>query len=92
MTGTIQKWGNSQAIRLPKPILDLVFLKENDSVQILTEDNKIIIQKSEAKPKHKTFQQRLEEYYGKDFETILAEVDYQPAEADWGKPVGEEIW
>ncbi|MCL2571947.1 MAG: AbrB/MazE/SpoVT family DNA-binding domain-containing protein [Defluviitaleaceae bacterium] len=29
MQTTIQKWGNSQAIRLPKAILELVFMQEN---------------------------------------------------------------
>jgi len=42
--------------------------------------------------KHKTLKQRLEEFYGKDFETILKEHPYEYEEVDWGKPVGREIW
>ncbi len=95
MTGTIQRWGNSQAIRLPKAVLDLAFLKENDLVQIIVEENKIIIKKVMAKNTHKTFKQRLEEYYNKDMELILKEVeqdDEEPTEIDWGKPLGNEVW
>ena len=34
MDATIQKWGNSHAIRIPKPVLDLLFLKENEHVSL----------------------------------------------------------
>ena len=36
--------------------------------------------------------QRVEEFYGKDFETVLKEHPYEFAEMDWGKPVGKEVW
>jgi hypothetical protein len=32
MFTTIQKWGNSQAVRLPKAVLEKASLKENDAV------------------------------------------------------------
>jgi len=70
MTTAIVKWGNSRGIRLPKPFLESLDLKENDTVDILTEDNRIIIQKS-AKVPHKTLRQRVEEFYGKDFEAVF---------------------
>ena len=92
MTGTIQKWGNSQAIRLPKTILDLASLKENDSVQILADENQIIIKKANPKPEHKTLKQRMEEFYGKDFETILKDHPYEFEEIGSGPPVGKEVW
>ena len=95
MTGTIQRWGNSQAIRLPKAVLDLAFLKENDLVQIIVEENKIIIKKVTSNQIHKSFKQRLEEYYNKDIETILVEAEQnnkRPIEIEWGEPVGNEIW
>jgi len=89
MTTTIVKWGNSRGIRLPKPFLESLNLKENDAVDVLTENGKIIIQKSNQR---KTLKQRVEEFYGKDFETVLKENLYEFKEVDWGKPVGEEIW
>ena len=34
MCTTIQKWGNSHAIRIPKAILEMAELNENDKVKI----------------------------------------------------------
>ena len=91
MTTTVVKWGNSRGIRLPKPFLESLNLKENDKVDVFTENNKIIIQKS-VYPKHKTLKQRVEEFYGKNFETVLKENEYDFEEADWGQPEGNEVW
>jgi antitoxin MazE len=94
MTTTIVKWGNSRGIRLPKLFLDNLNLKDNDSVDVLANNNAIIIKKS-VNHQHKTFKQRLEEFHGKDLETILMEADEsneRPAMVNWGKPVGEEVW
>ncbi|AGL00002.1 AbrB/MazE/SpoVT family DNA-binding domain-containing protein [Desulfoscipio gibsoniae] len=74
MYGTIQKWGNSQAIRLPKAILEMAKLNENDKVEIKVQDGNLII--SPVK-KHKTLQERIAEYNG----------DYKCSEWDTGKPV-----
>ena len=94
MTTTIVKWGNSRGIRLPKPFLENLNLKDNDTVDILTDNDSIIIKKS-LKYRHKTLKQRLEEFHGKELETILREADEsneKPGLIDWGKPVGEEVW
>ena len=47
MHSTIQKRGNSQAIRLPKAILETAQIKENEAVQIFAERDRIIIKKAE---------------------------------------------
>jgi antitoxin MazE len=94
MVGVIQKWGNSHAIRLPKTILELALLKENDCVQIIAEENQIIIKKAEPAT-FKPLNQYLEEYFNKDIETILKEAeesDEDSEEIDWGEPMGREIW
>jgi antitoxin MazE len=44
MYTTVQRWGNSNAIRLPKSILESVRLAENDQVEIIAEDGLIRIQ------------------------------------------------
>jgi antitoxin MazE len=92
MTGTIQKWGNSQAIRLPRHILDITALKENDSVQISVENNQIVIKKTIPKPEHRTLKQRIEDFYGKDFETVLQENPYEYEEIKASPPIGSEVW
>ena len=94
MTTTIVKWGNSRGIRLPKPFLESLSLNDNDAVEIMTEDNAIIIRKSMAH-QVKTIKQRLEDFHGKDIESLLEEADANnesPIMVDWGTPAGEEIW
>lgn len=79
MLSTIQKWGNSQGIRIPKVILDSVQWKENEEVAMTAENGKIIIEKAK---KRKTIVELFEGYKG----------DYQPEEIDWGSPRGDEVW
>ena len=43
MYTTIQKWGNSQGVRLPKVILEMANLNENDTVELKVENGKVII-------------------------------------------------
>ncbi|MCL2615528.1 MAG: AbrB/MazE/SpoVT family DNA-binding domain-containing protein [Dehalococcoidia bacterium] len=89
MITTVVKLGNSRGIRLPESFLENLNIKENDSVDVITENNAIIIKKSDLST-HKTLKQRVEEFYGKDFETVLKENPYMFEEFDWGQPVGEE--
>lgn len=45
MVAKLNKWGNSLAIRIPSKILSELDLNENSNLNILTQDDKIIIQK-----------------------------------------------
>jgi antitoxin MazE len=97
MTTSIVKWGNSRGIRLPKVFLENLDLKENDKVDIISEDDLIIIKKSQKSQsnQYKTLKKRLEDFHGKDIEAILTEADksnQQPVVIDWGKPIGNEVW
>lgn len=80
MQAIIQKWGNSQAIRLPKAILEMAHLTENEQVQISAEPDTIIIKKAIIR-KHKTLAERLEGFEG----------EYVFEEWNTGAPVGREI-
>lgn len=77
---TIQKWGNSQGIRIPKFILEQINLDANSNVSITVKDDSIIIKK--AAEKHKTLAERFADYTG----------ETPSGEYDWGEPQGEEIW
>jgi len=80
---SIQKWGNSQGIRLPKSILEELLLHENDSVEILIENDYIVIRKATRKRRSKvSLEARFANYSGK----------YQCEEIDWGKQAGNEVW
>lgn len=79
MYTTIQKWGNSQALRLPKAIIEKAGLQENDRVEIRVQNGNLLIVPLK---KRLTLQERAAGYQG----------DYQPMEWDTGKPVGKEVW
>lgn len=81
MKTTIQKWGNSQGIRIPKAILDTLKWSENEKVMILVQDNKLIIEKSKEEQK-KTIKELFQNFEG----------EYETIKIDWGNPEGEEIW
>ena len=75
----IQKWGNSQAVRIPKSILEKVKLKESDPVEIRVQEGNVLIIPVR---KRKTLAERIAEYEG----------DYTSQEWNTGKPAGKEIW
>ncbi|MBO5383242.1 MAG: AbrB/MazE/SpoVT family DNA-binding domain-containing protein [Ruminococcus sp.] len=77
---TIQKWGNSQGIRIPRFILDAAKLSTDEMVEINVTDGKIVIRK--AVERKKSIEELFEGFDG----------EYNETEIDWGKPVGNEIW
>ena len=48
MTTTIQKWGNSQGVRIPKILLDSINWSENEEVSINIEEDKLVIEKAKT--------------------------------------------
>ncbi len=86
MVATLQKWGNSHGIRVPKQVLTDLDIKENDKLSINVVDDEIIIKKEKS---HKTLKERLEEFYKKPISEIKM---LKEEEISTGYPVGEEIW
>ena len=39
MYATIQKWGNSNGLRLPKTMLEAIGMKENDCVELIQSED-----------------------------------------------------
>lgn len=79
MQTTIQKWGNSQGIRIPKAFLEALGMMENDIVELNRVDDNIVITKVKKEV-------TLEDIF-KDFDG-----EYVAEEFDWGVPVGKEVW
>ncbi len=88
MYATIQKWGNSQGIRIPKALLDDLGIRENDRVELIQTDDAITIRKMTA-AKHRTLEERLTAFYNKPIEKIDR---IETKEFDWGKPERHEAW
>lgn len=80
MEARLQKWGNSDGIRIPSAYLKSLNLKTNDAVELKYEDDKIII----TKPKKEkiSLEEKFKEYHGEN----LAK------EFSWDDPKGKEIW
>ena len=87
---TIQPWGNSQGLRIPKSTLQSVGFAVSDRVELVPAENELVIRKATPQKRHRTLRERLEEFYGLPFDEIQRSAS-EP-EIDWGPPVGEEIW
>jgi len=67
MITKIQKWGNSQGVRIPKAFLDALDLSAGDQVQVKREGDTIVIRKiNKEDPTKRMF----EEYFHKPFDQI----------------------
>jgi antitoxin MazE len=78
----VQKWGNSQGIRLSKEILNQANILIGDELEVVTTEDQLVL-----KPVYKI--------RGKyKIEDLVAKLpaNYQVEELDWGKPVGMEVW
>jgi len=82
MHAKIQKWGNSQGLRLAKHLLADAKLDVGDEVDISVQDGIMIIAPAKRiRGRHKL----------KDLVARIPE-NYKTSEVDWGEPVGKEIW
>ena len=81
MTATINRWGNSSAVRIPRQILSKANFEEGADVEIISlKEGEIILR---AIRKRKTLQEIFVEANGEFFQT---------EELDWGSPQGDEVW
>lgn len=88
MYATIQKWGNSQGLRIPKPVLEALGIRENDRVELIPSGDTLTIKKA-ATGRHRPLEERLTAFYGKPIDEI-GRID--GGEVDWGKAEGDEAW
>jgi antitoxin MazE len=80
METVIKKWGNSLALRIPKPLADEVGLKEDSAVDLCLEDGRLVIVPAVA-PQYA-------------LDALLARVTAGNlhGEVDTGAAVGGEVW
>jgi antitoxin MazE len=82
MLAKIQKWGNSQGLRLTKNLLADAQLGVGDEVDISVKDGVMIVTPAKKiRGKHQ-------------IEDLVARIpeNYQANEVEWGEPVGKEVW
>ncbi|MEE0699107.1 MAG: AbrB/MazE/SpoVT family DNA-binding domain-containing protein [Bacilli bacterium] len=80
MEARIQKWGNSDGIRIPSSILKSLNIKTNDILNIEQEDDKIVI--SIPKKRKISLANKFIEYKGKNLAKDFS----------WDESIGKEIW
>jgi antitoxin MazE len=81
MTTTIQKWGNSLAVRLSKEVAESCHFEEGSLVSVAFVGKEIVI-KPAQKPK------------GYSLKELVKGItpDNKHKEVAWGAPRGKEIW
>jgi antitoxin MazE len=82
MVTKIQKWGNSQGLRLGKQVLEDARIAVGDSVDVAARDGVIVI----APLKRIRGKQSLQE--------LVSRIprNCKTRELDWGRPRGREVW
>ena len=80
MKAKIQKWGNSLALRIPRPVADELGLERDSLVNLtMTKMRLVVTPTIRSRPR---------------LADLLARVtdDSLHGEADFGSPVGREVW
>ncbi len=82
MITKVQKWGNSQGVRLSKEILSNIEIQVGDSVNLSVREGTLIV----------TPLKRIRG--GHDLRELVGKIpkDYRTEEVSWGRPRGKEIW
>jgi antitoxin MazE len=78
----VQKWGNSQGLRLSKEVLAEAQIEVGEAVDVSVQDGLIVVT-----PARRVRGSR-------DLDEILAAIPdgYRHEEMDWGPPAGREAW
>jgi antitoxin MazE len=80
MVTKVQKWGNSQGLRVAKQILEDARIAVGDEVELIAREGQIVVKKV-SKPKF-------------DLAEMVSRMprDYEVQEHSFGKRVGKEEW
>lgn len=76
----VQRWGNSLAVRIPKPLADDLYLEESSPVDLTLAEGKLVLS-----PTRPPFYDLADLMEGVKEENLHREVDT-------GTAVGDEIW
>ena len=80
MKTTIQRWGNSLAVRIPKALAQETALDEGDEVDPRADGDRIVVERPQPKS-----------YRLRDLLAGVTKANHHAA-ADFGPPVGRENW
>lgn len=82
MITTVQKWGNSQGLRLSKDLLSDADIDVGDAVNVTVHKGTLIV-----RPLRRV-------RGGHDLRELVGRISkkHKPEAFDWGPPVGREVW
>ncbi|MBI2205440.1 MAG: transcriptional regulator/antitoxin, MazE [Candidatus Rokubacteria bacterium] len=82
MITKIQKWGNSQGLRLSRALLSDAQIEVGDVVDVAVHKGTVIV-----RPIRRV-------RGGHDLRKLVSRIPkkYKPSELSWGRPVGREVW
>ena len=82
MLTKVQKWGNSQGLRVTKALLDAAGIHVGDEVNVSARKGRIVVEPVS----------RIRGRY--DLKDLVSNMpgEYRPEELDWGPPAGKELW
>jgi len=78
----VQKWGNSQGIRISRELLAQADIDVGEAVQVSADGGRLVVTPA-----------RLVRG-GVSLEELVGRIprDYRPGEIEWGPPAGGEVW
>jgi len=82
MVTKIQKWGNSQGLRINRQLLERARMAVGDEVDVEVRDGVIVVAPvQQVRGKH-------------SLDDLVQRIpkDYEPTGEQWGGPVGKEVW
>lgn len=82
MITKVQKWGNSQGLRLSRDVLADAHIDIGDTVNVAVRNGAVVV----------TAVRRVRRRH--DLRKLVRRISkqYRPSELDWGRPVGREAW
>jgi antitoxin MazE len=82
MVTKIQKWGNSQGLRLAKQVLEDAHISVGDDVDVTVREGLIVVTPARRVRGKRSLQELVSRIPDHD----------KTEETDWGRPVGREVW
>ena len=86
MEATIQKWGNSLGVRLPKPVAHDLGLSEHSRVRLTLQDGGLLIEPIERSSRRSRSERISLEFYASQITP-----ENRHGETDFGAPQGREL-
>ncbi len=79
MTATVQKWGNSLALRIPKSVAQQIRVMEGDHVELRVDAEELLVRPARRRYKLSDLVRRIS-------------PENRHAETSWGPGSGRESW